>query len=640
MSLSSFLRFHQAVSRTERAGSAHARRHLHFETCEDRRMLSLTPAVNFTTEPATPSAIVTADFNNDGNLDLATCANALTGSFSVLLGDGAGGFGAAQRTVLGTGLNALAAADINNDDTLDLVLGVDSSGFYTLIGNGDGTFQPAEYTPGGGMATVADFNNDGNIDVLVTWLDGDWATHLQPYFGNGQGDFVAGFDAWYWGWGGMAPVDLNNDGRPDVATGDGSVFLANAWASFDLVWWPATPLSGGAVATGDFTGEGHADVVVAGNGVAVLLGNGDGTLDAPVHYSTSGYYSAVATADFNADGKLDAVVTDYNLGMVNVMLGNGDGTLRYGGAWAVGTAPGGLTIGDFNGDGRPDVAVSNAGSKTVSVLLNDGQWETLPPPPTTLAISDTTVTEGDAGTLNANFVVTLSQPALVDVTVRYDTANFTATAATDYVAASGTLTIPAGQTSRSVTVAIRGDLLYEPTESFTVNLTNPTNALLADSQGIGTIIDNDPRPTIRINDVSRTEGNAKTTLFTFTVSLSAAAGEAVTLNYATANGTAIAGSDYQAKTGSLTFAPGETAKTVTVAVLGEKLKEANETFFVNLSGAVGADIVDSQGLGTILDDDSGKGGGGGPRGKASFTSLVVDAAIEELMFPGRRKHGR
>jgi hypothetical protein len=491
------------------------------------------------------------------------------------------------------------------------------------------------------MAAVGDFNNDSNIDVLVTWLDGDWATHLQPYFGNGEGDFVAGYDAWYWGWGGVAPVDLNNDGRLDVATGDGAVFLANAWASFDLVWWPEMPLSSAAVATGDFTGEGNADVVVAGAGVAVLLGNGDGTLDQPLHYSTSGNHTAVGTADFNADGKLDAVATDV-MGTVNVMLGNGDGTLRYGGTFAVGTTPGGLTIGDFNGDGRPDVAVSNVGSKTVSVLLNDGQWDTLPLPPTTLAISDTTVTEGDAGTLNSYFVVTLSQPALVDVTVRYDTANFSATAATDYVAASGTLTIPAGQTSGSVTVAIRGDVLSESTESFTVNLSNPTNALIADGLAFGTILDNDPRPTIRINDVAKAEGNAKTTIFTFTISLSTASGESVTVNYATANGTATAGSDYQAKAASVTFAPGETTKSVTVAVIGDKVKEANETFFINLSGAHGGDILDGQGLGTIVNDDGGKGGGGGggPKGKASSLSFALDEAIDDLMFPSRKKGAR
>ena len=102
-----------------------------------------------------------------------------------------------------------------------------------------------------------------------------------------------------------------------------------------------------------------------------------------------------------------------------------------------------------------------------------------------------------------------------------------------------------------------------------------------------------------------TEGKkGPTTLFTFTVTLSAANDQTVTMSFATANGTAkTSDRDYVARTGTLTFAPGETTKTITVQVKGDKKKEANETFFVNLSGAVGATILDGQGLGTILNDD-------------------------------------
>jgi hypothetical protein len=97
----------------------------------------------------------------------------------------------------------------------------------------------------------------------------------------------------------------------------------------------------------------------------------------------------------------------------------------------------------------------------------------------------------------------------------------------------------------------------------------------------------------------------------------------------------MAASDYQWKTGSLTFAPGETTKTITVAVTGDKLKESNETFFVNLSGAVGGEILDGQGVGTILNDD-----GGGPKSKARSSVLAVDAAINDLMFAARRTRAR
>src|SRR5205085_132498 len=143
-----------------------------------------------------------------------------------------------------------------------------------------------------------------------------------------------------------------------------------------------------------------------------------------------------------------------------------------------------------------------------------------------------------------------------------------ATSANDYTAASGTLTIPAGQTSGTITVLVNGDRLGEPNETFFVNLSSATNATIADGQGIGTILDDEPR--ISISDVTRAEGkNRTTTLFTFTVTLSAAYDQAVTLSYRTADGTATAGdSDYVARTGTLTFLPGETTKTVTIEVKG------------------------------------------------------------------------
>jgi hypothetical protein len=104
--------------------------------------------------------------------------------------------------------------------------------------------------------------------------------------------------------------------------------------------------------------------------------------------------------------------------------------------------------------------------------------------------------------------------------------------------------------------------------------------------------------------VAKKEGNGNTTQFVFTVSLSAAYDQAVTVHYATANGTATAGSDYQAKSGTLTFAPGQTTQTITVVVYGDKAVEADETFFVNLSSpSNNAFLFAPQGIGTILDDD-------------------------------------
>src|SRR5262249_905875 len=159
------------------------------------------------------------------------------------------------------------------------------------------------------------------------------------------------------------------------------------------------------------------------------------------------------------------------------------------------------------------------------------------------------------------------------------TASRTATAGSDYTTTSGTVTFLAGETSHPVTVAVTGDRVPESDETFLVNLDNASsNASLADAQGVGTILDDEPR--ITISDVSLNEGNSGTTNFNFTVSLSAAYDAAVTVSYATANGTAtVANKDYKTKSGTLTFAAGVTSQTVTILVNGDRMKESDETFY-------------------------------------------------------------
>ena len=214
-----------------------------------------------------------------------------------------------------------------------------------------------------------------------------------------------------------------------------------------------------------------------------------------------------------------------------------------------------------------------------------------------------TVTEGNSGTVSATFTVTLAPVSGRPVTVDYATADGTAQAPGDYQATSGTLTFTAGQTTKQVTVLVNGDLLDEADENFIVNLTSPTNATIADGQGVGTITDDDARPSLSVDDVTVTEGDSGTTNANFTVSLNAPSGRTVTVDYATADGTAHAPDDYQAGSGTVTFAAGQTTRTVTVQVNGDLLNESNETYFVNLSGPTNATIGDGQGIGTIIDDD-------------------------------------
>jgi hypothetical protein len=247
------------------------------------------------------------------------------------------------------------------------------------------------------------------------------------------------------------------------------------------------------------------------------------------------------------------------------------------------------------------VAVANATSNTVSVLLNDGAWSLNAP---RLQIGDVILTEGNAGTASATFTVTLSATSTQTVSVAYTTGNDTATAGSDYQAASGTLTFAPGQTSKTITVLVNGDRLPEPNETFVVNLSRPTNAVISDGQGIGTILDDEPR--ISISDVSKSEGKKnQTTQFTFTVTLSAAYDQPVTMSFQTVNGTATTSDgDYVAESGTLTFKPGETSKTITVEVKGDSKQEANESFYLDLSDlSSNALFTRKRGTGTILNDD-------------------------------------
>jgi len=221
-----------------------------------------------------------------------------------------------------------------------------------------------------------------------------------------------------------------------------------------------------------------------------------------------------------------------------------------------------------------------------------------------LSVGDVTVTEGDSGTKPANFVVTLSPANALPVQVNYATADGTATAGSDYIAVSGTLTFNPGETSKTVTVNVLGDTNDEPDETFTLNLSNGSNADIIDPQGTATIVDDDGRSSLTVDDASVVEGDSGTKAMAFTVRLSPAAAQIVRVDYATADGTAVAGSDYTAASGTLTFNPGETSKTVTVNILGDKLDESDENFTLNLSNPSNANIADGQGIGTITDDDT------------------------------------
>lgn len=222
-------------------------------------------------------------------------------------------------------------------------------------------------------------------------------------------------------------------------------------------------------------------------------------------------------------------------------------------------------------------------------------------PAVTITVGDLTVAEGGG---SATFTVRLSSASGQTVEAVYETHVITAAADADYVPMSGTLIFAPGELSKAVTVTILQDVLDEPSEQFELHLSGLVNAQFGDALGIATITDDDPIPTLGISDGEVLEGDSGTTAATFTITLSAASGQPVTVRYATANGSATGGPDYvpQPLT-TLTFAPGEVAKQIIVPVKGDLVDEDDETFTINLSSPVNATLSTTRATGTIRDDD-------------------------------------
>ena len=228
-----------------------------------------------------------------------------------------------------------------------------------------------------------------------------------------------------------------------------------------------------------------------------------------------------------------------------------------------------------------------------------------------ISIGDVTIAEGNAGTSIATFTLTRTGgTAAFDV--NYATADGTATAGSDYVAQpTGTVSFAAGDLTKTISVTINGDTTIEPNETFFVNLSSATNGgSIVKSQGVGTITNDDSVGNISIGDVAIAEGNAGTSIATFTLTRTGGTA-AFDVNYATADGTATAGSDYVAQpTGTVSFAAGDLTKTISVTINGDTVVEPDETFFVNLLSATnGGTITKSQGVGTITNDNSAGGVG-------------------------------
>ncbi|HKS81716.1 MAG TPA: FG-GAP-like repeat-containing protein [Candidatus Acidoferrales bacterium] len=404
-----------------------------------------------------PTAITLADFNGDHNLDAAVLTNG--GYMSILLGNGNGTFQAATNIGIGltaaaSGPEAIVAADVNKDGKQDLILSIYGQDCVAVfLGKGTGSFQSPLFFNSNQMPTglaVGDFNGDakldwvsgsGSIDAVYAALGNGDGTFRAPqgvpaalsasqtfaagnftsakildlavadrgnsrvdiYLGNGNGGFTLGNTYTFGGYDpySITTGDFNGDGKLDLAVGltagcgAVAILLGNGNGSFQAPqYYTCVSLSPTQIAAADVNKDGKLDLVVndtSSTSLYVMLGNGNGTFQSAVATpsvgSNSGYF---AVADLNADGKPDLAVSDYADNSVSILLGNGDGTFGSPTLAAAGSGPFSVAVGDFNGDGKPDLAVADFAGDTLAVALGNGNGTFQSP--TTYSVCTTTDT--------------------------------------------------------------------------------------------------------------------------------------------------------------------------------------------------------------------------------------------------------
>lgn len=549
--------------------------------------------------------LAAADLDGDGLSDLAVANAASPGVISLLFGNGGGGFAAPVGQGVGNFPFQLTVGDFNGDGNPDLAAANRDSGTVSIrLGTGGGGYGPrADFAVGSlplGIST-GDFNGDGVLDLAVSNAGSGSVSILM---GTGTGAFTAAAAvAVGAGPRDIAVGDLDQDGRQDllVANYDSnsvSVRLGLGNGAFTA----APSISAGAgpfgIVARDWNGDGRLDLAVShfiGNTVGIRLGNGAGGFGAMSSYAAPPRPRGLAAADLNADSAFDLAVSSAGSAAIAVLTGSGTGSFSAPTFLTAQDGPGAVTVADFDGNGSPDLAAANQTPGTVSVFLN--QCSFVP----AVSVGDCTAAEGNSGSTSCTLSVSLSNAATQTVSVTLSTADGTATSGQDYGGGVVGVSFPPGTLTQTVPVAVFGDVLDEPDETFLVHLSSPVNGTIGDGSGTGTIADDDPAPAFSIDDVAVVEGDTGAVAATFTVT-TAASSQTLFVSYGTADGTA-GSADYAASAGTLTFPPGTTSRAITVAVAGDVLDEPSETLFVNLSAPIGAIIADGQGVGTITDND-------------------------------------
>ena len=332
--------------------------------------------------------LVVADFNQDGNLDIATSNG--TNNVVLLFGNGDGTFAVQQP--LSFAATPLAAGDLNGDGKPDLIANDLYVGTESLLNNGDGTFTVGQIVGGSGPVALSDVNADQKLDLVLavtpsSALSFETQGVVSVVDGNGDGTFATFPSYPIAGAGTLVTADFNGDGQIDLAEGFNAVpqgdvpnpfvgLLLNSGAGFSPeTTIPLQVLSPGAVVSvgaGDFNNDGNVDLAIGDDGIAVLLGNGNGTFQSEVDYGM-GMTGPIAVADFNNDQELDVLGLN-SAGDLAVILGNGNGTFGLPLNSSVNGIVYAFTVADFNHDGKPDVAAlvrSNTATYT-QVLLGNG----------------------------------------------------------------------------------------------------------------------------------------------------------------------------------------------------------------------------------------------------------------------------
>ncbi len=219
-----------------------------------------------------------------------------------------------------------------------------------------------------------------------------------------------------------------------------------------------------------------------------------------------------------------------------------------------------------------------------------------------VTLGDASVVEGDAGTVAAQLAVTLDRPSNRPFTATWASVDGSALAGIDYLAASGTVTVPAGETAATIVVAVVGDRVDELDEAFSVELREPAGGVLQDATGVVTVLDDD-QASVSVGDAEGLEGDADTTPLLFAVTLDLASDRETRVDWTTVPDTAEEGVDFTPAAGTAVLAAGETRADVAVDVIGDTLLEDDETFTVELSNPVEVAVADATGVGTIRDDE-------------------------------------